>query len=107
MHIYILLIKINIKKFKIMETIIKGSINGRRIKRFMAGITEREIIEDEIIDSRRTGWFDVIDICEKTEEIIKPIEVVKIENEIAEIKVDISYRKTRYIDEGISEDYGC
>ena len=65
----------------------------------MAGITERNVIRDEIIDSRRTGWFDVIDICEKTEEIIKPIEVIKIENEIAEIKVDISY--------GISEDYGC
>lgn len=73
----------------------------------MAGITERNIIQDEIIDSRRIGWFDVIDICEKTEEIIKPIEVIKIENEITEIRVDISYKKTRYIDEGISEDYGC
>lgn len=90
-----------------METIIKGSINEQRIKRFMAGITEREIIADETIGSRRAGWFDVIDICEKTEEIIKPIEVIKIENEIAEIKVDISYKKTRYIDEGVSEDYSC
>lgn len=90
-----------------METIIKGSINKHRIKRLMAGITERNVIQDEIIDSRRTGWFDVIDICEKTEEIIKPIEVIKIKDEIAEIKVDISYRKTRYVDEGISEDYGC
>lgn len=90
-----------------METIIKGSINKHRIKRLMAGIIERNIIQDEIIDSRRTGWFDVIDICEKTEEIIKPIEIIKIENEIAEIKVDISYKKTRYIDDGISEDYGC
>lgn len=34
-----------------METIIKGSINEQRIKRLMAGITEREIIQDEIIDS--------------------------------------------------------
>lgn len=89
-----------------METIIKGSINEQRIKRLMAGITEREIIQDEIIDSKRR-WFDVIDICEKTEEIIKPIEVIKIENEIAEIRVDISYKKTRYIDDGVSEDYGC
>ena len=90
-----------------METIIKGSISKQRIKRFMAGTTEREIIQDEIIGSKMVGWFDVIDICEKTEEIIKPIEVIKIENEIAEIRVDISYRKTRYIDDGISEDYGC
>lgn len=90
-----------------METIIKGSINKPRIKMFMAGITERNIIQDELISSRYIGWFDVIDICEKTEEIIKPIEIIKIENEIAEIKVDISYRKTRYIDDGISEDYGC
>ena len=90
-----------------METIIKGSINEHRIKRFMAGITERNVIQDEIIDSKRTGWFDAIDICEKTEEIIKPIKVIKIKDEIAEIIVDISYRKTRYIDDGISEDYGC
>lgn len=38
-----------------METIIKGSINKQRIKRFMAGITERNVIQDEIIDSKRTG----------------------------------------------------
>lgn len=48
----------------------------------MAGITERNVIQ--------------IDICEKTEEIIKPIKVIKIKDEIAEIIVDISYRKTRY-----------
>ena len=88
-----------------METIIKGSINKYRIKRFMAGITERNVIRDDLISSRYVGWFESIDTYEKIEEIIKPIKIIKIENEIAEIKVHISYRKTRYIDDGISEDY--
>lgn len=90
-----------------METIIKGSINKRRIKRLMAGITERNVIQDDLISSRYVGWFESIDAYEKIEEIIKPIKIIKIENEIAEIRVDISYKKTRYIDDGVSDDYGC
>lgn len=43
-----------------METIIKGSINEQRIKRFMAEISEREIIEDEIIDSKRKCPYETI-----------------------------------------------
>lgn len=79
-----------------METIIKGSINKRRIKMFMAGVTERNIIQDELISSRYIGWSDSIDTYEKIEEIITPIEIIKIEDEIAEIKIAISYKKTIY-----------
>lgn len=88
-----------------METIIKGSINEHRIKRFMAGITERNVIQDEIISSRYIGWSDSIDTYEKIEEIIKPIEIIKIENEIAEIKINISYKKTIYKDYDFGYDY--
>lgn len=88
-----------------METIIKGSINKQKIKMFMAGVAERNIIQDKLINSRRIGWFDSIDTYEKIEEIITPIEVIKIKNEIAEIKVDISYKKTIYKDCDFNYDY--
>lgn len=90
-----------------METIIKGSIDKQRIKMFMAGITERNVIQDDLISSRDLGgWSGSIDTYEKIEEIIKPIEIIKIENEIAEIKVDISYKKTIYKDYDLNYDYG-
>lgn len=59
-----------------------------------------------MISSRYIGWFDSIDTYEKIEEIITPIEIIKIENEIAEIKIDISYKKTIYKDYNFSHDYG-
>lgn len=90
----------------LIKEIIKGSINEQRIKLFMAGVPERNIIQDELISSRCIGWFDYIDTYEKIEEIITPIEIIKIEDEIAEIKIDISYKKTIYKDYNFNSDYG-